>query len=379
MLPLPKIHSIGENNNKLHFTLENVNVSIANAIRRTALTDIPTVVIKTELYEENQCNIEINTTRHTNEIIKHRLSSIPIHMDFGEHNILPDNYILEVDVKNENQETTYATTEDFKIKHKTTQIYLSKQETNKIFPPNNISNCYIDFVRLLPKVSDTIPGAQIKLTAEFSIATARDNAMFTVVSTSAYSNTIDVAAGEKAWKVIEEKYKKEEMKEDDIKFHKKNFYILDTQRYFLQNSFDFTIQTIGVYDNFDIVFQSCNIIKTKLQERIDQLDTGTGIIIVKSETTMQNSFDIILKNEDYTIGKIIEYILHENFINNKKKEELIMLYCGFKKYHPHDTDSIIRVSYNIPATQDIVKGHIRSALVEGIELYNKISVYFKKK
>lgn len=378
MLPIPKIHSIGENNNKLHFTLENVNVSIANAIRRTLLTDIPTVVIKTELYEENQCNIEINTTRHTNEIIKHRLSCIPIHMDFEEHDILPDNYILEVDVKNENPEIIYVTTEDFKIKHKTTQKYLSKQETNKIFPPNNISNCYIDFVRLLPKVSDTIPGAQIKLTADFSIATARDNAMFTVVSTSSYSNTIDVAAGENAWKTIEEKYKKEEMKEDDIKFHKKNFYILDTQRYYLQNSFDFIIQSIGVYENIDIVYYSCNIIKTKLQERIDQLDTGTGIIIVKSETTMQNSFDIILKNEDYTIGKIIEYILHENFINNKNKEELLMVYCGFNKSHPHDLDSIIRISYNIPATTDIVKGHIRTVLNEGIELYNKISLYFKK-
>jgi DNA-directed RNA polymerase subunit L len=188
---------------------------------------------------------------------------------------------------------------------------------------------------------------------------------------------MDAAAGEAAWKWIEERYKKEEMKESEIKFHKKNFYILDAQRYFVPNSFDFTVESIGQYDNLDIVYHACGVIKKRLQERIDQLDSGTGIIIRKSETTMPNSFDAIFKNEDYTIGKIIEYILHKVHISDKGKEDLTMLFCGFKKFHPHDSDSTIRVSYNIPVTADTVRGHIRAAAVEGIALYEKISNLFR--
>lgn len=377
MLPVPKIYNFNHEEYKLMFTIENVNVSVANAIRRTIITDIPTVVIRTELYEENQCQIEINTTRHTNEIIKHRLSCIPIHMNFDEHDVLPGNYILEVDVKNELPETTYVTTEDFRLKHKKTGQYLSKQETHKIFPPCQRTNCYIDFVRLLPRVSETIPPAQIKLTADFSIATAKENPIFSIVSICTYSNTIDNAAVEEAWNVLEERYKSENMKESEIKFHKKNFYILDAQRHFMSNSFDFIIESIGQYDNLDIVYEACGIIKKRLQERIDQLDSGTGITIKKSETTMPNSFDVVLKNEDYTIGKVIEYILHNIHLSDKETKDLTMLFCGFKKFHPHDTDSTIRVSYNIPVTADTVRGHLRSAAVEGIALYDKISNLFR--
>jgi len=377
MLPIPKIHSFNHEEYKLMFTIDNVNVSIANALRRTIITDIPTVVIRTELYEENQCQIEVNTTRHTNEIIKHRLSCIPIHMNFDEHDVLPGNYILEVDVKNELPETTYITTEDFRIKHKQTGKYVSDQEIHKIFPPCKRTNCYIDFVRLLPKVSETIPPAHLKLTADFSIATAKENPIFSIVSTCTYSNTIDKHAVETAWKQIEERYKNEDMKESEIKFHKNNFYILDAQRYFVSDSFDFIIESVGQYENLDIVFEACGVLKKRLQERIDQLDTGTGIIIKKSETTMQNSFDVVFMNEDYTIGKVIEYILHKLHMSDKDTKDTTMVFCGFKKFHPHDTNSTIRVSYNIPVTADTVRGHIRSAAVEGIALYDKMSNTFR--
>ena len=43
-----------------------------------------------------------------------------------------------------------------------------------------------------------------------------------------------------------------------------------------------------------------------------------------SENTIENCYDIILENEDYTMGKVIEYILYE-------KREEIASYCGFKK------------------------------------------------
>lgn len=75
----PKIANVSEDGDIYRFTLSGVNVSFANALRRTILSDIPVTCIETETYETNKANFLINTSRLHNEILKHRLSCIPIH------------------------------------------------------------------------------------------------------------------------------------------------------------------------------------------------------------------------------------------------------------------------------------------------------------
>ena len=70
---IPRIVNIFENDGILKFTIENINVSLANAIRRVILSEIPIVVFKTFPHDKNQADIEINTTRLNNEILKQRL------------------------------------------------------------------------------------------------------------------------------------------------------------------------------------------------------------------------------------------------------------------------------------------------------------------
>ena len=99
----PQIDLLNNKDNELSFTLSGVNVSLANAIRRTILSDIPTLVFRTTPYEENKAIIIVNTSRLNNEIIKQRLSCIPIHI--ADINSFPmKNYQLEVNVEN-NTET----------------------------------------------------------------------------------------------------------------------------------------------------------------------------------------------------------------------------------------------------------------------------------
>jgi hypothetical protein len=59
----PHIEQKSKKGDMLSFTLSGVNVSVANAIRRTILSDIPTVVFKTSPYEECKATIFTNTTR----------------------------------------------------------------------------------------------------------------------------------------------------------------------------------------------------------------------------------------------------------------------------------------------------------------------------
>lgn len=365
----PNISNISEEGDVYKFTLSGVNVSLANAIRRTILSDIPINVIKTDNYLDNQCNITINNTRLHNEILKQRISCIPIHIK--ELDLLPDKYVLEVDVENNGSNTIYVTTEDFKIRNKNNDNYLTIEETRKIFPPCQKTNSFIDFARLRPKISSTIPGEHIKLTAEFSVGTAKDNSMYNVVSKCSYGNTLDPLKISEFWEQYEQKLLTEKMTKEEIEFQKKNFYLLDAQRHFIQDSFDFVIQTIGIYDNIEIVKKSCIIIQNKLIELIKAVDSDT-IPINYSETTMDYCFDIILENEDYTIGKVLEYLLYEKYYVTDK----VFSFCGFKKFHPHNSDSVIRVAYLSANDKNMVKQHLRLVCIDASEIFKRIYELF---
>ena len=99
----PEILEVSDKNGFLSFKLSGVNVSIANSIRRAILSEIPCVVFRTTPYEKNEATFEVNTTKLNNEVLKQRLSCIPIHIS-NVDNFPVDQYILEVDEKNDREE-----------------------------------------------------------------------------------------------------------------------------------------------------------------------------------------------------------------------------------------------------------------------------------
>jgi DNA-directed RNA polymerase alpha subunit len=366
----PVLETVSDAGDMYSFTLSNINVSLANALRRIILSEIPTVCFYTENNSGNQCNIEKNTTRLHNEILKHRLSCIPVHEK--DLTLLPDKYILELDMKNESDNMIIVTTEHFRIKNKLNDNYLTKDETRRIFPPCKRTNQYIDFVRLRPKISDTIPGEHIKLTAEFSVHNCRNGSgVYSVVSKCSYGNTPDREKAATIWEDFESKLKLEESTREDIEFQKKNFDILDSQRYFKPDSFDFVVETIGVYENKEIVRKGCSILYDKFTQLIIDIDSDS-VSISRSETTMDNCFDIVLENEDYTIGKVAEIILNQKYYTDDK----ILSFCGFKKFHPHNDESIIRLAYFENVDKRMVAQHLRASCAEAVRIFKKLYEMF---
>ena len=368
-------NSVIEDNGEYRFTLKDIHRSLANGLRRIILSEIPAVVFSTENYEDANCKIEVNTGRLHNEILRQRLGCIPIHekvpMKEGESDRLSGKYILEVDVKNETDNIMFVTTEHFKIKNKATEHYLTEEDTRRIFPMNQMTQSYIVFARLRPKLSDTIPGEQLKLTCEFSVSSSKVDSRYNVVSKCAFQNTIDRVAADSAWEKHEEKLREEETANEEIAFQKWNFEILDAQRYFIENSYDFVIQTIGVYENVEIVKMACIVLQHKFVDFIQAIDADT-VPITMSETTIDNCFDITLENEDYTMGEILSYLIYEtNFVKNK-----IITFCGFKKYHPHDSYSVLRVAFVNETSKMEVRQCIRSACVDAQTIYKMLYVMF---
>ena len=87
-----------------------------------------------------------------------------------------------------------------------------------------------------------------------------------------------------------------------------------------------------------------------------------------ADSTIPNCYDIHLNNEDYTIGKTIEYFLYSDYFEGLKT----LSFCGFKKFHPHDIDSIIRVAYIDPVEISMIKQNIAECLKNAVDVFTKI-------
>ncbi len=361
----PRISNLIEDNGFLKFTVTDCNMSIANALRRIIISDIPTFVFRTYPYNENKAEITHNTTRFHNEIIKQRLSCVPIHIDDMEFPY--KDYIIEVNVKNDTDNIVYVTTKDFKIKNIRTDVYSDESAVRAIFPPSNKTGDYIEFARLQPKLSENIDGERLTFRCGLDIGTASQDGSFNVISTCAYECTPDIAKANEVWSEKATAMKKSEISEEDIETEKRNWFLLEAKRYYQPNSYDFIIESVGVFENTEIVIKACKIMISKCEKFLYGLEHGQ-VPIVPSETTLKNGFDVTLINEDYTLGKVIEFYLYQqHFIADKT-----LSFCGFRKPHPHATDSIIRVAFHNEIDPVGVSTYIQGATSNTISAFQKL-------
>ena len=334
------INSISENNGELSFTLSGVDTSVANAIRRTIMSDIQTIVFRT-FGEDNSVVFTVNTSRLNNEILSQRLGCIPIHVlpnddEYNEGEGLKD-LLVVLDAENATDVMQTITTKDFKIKRISTDEFLSEAKCRDFFKPfiaPNGKEYFIEFCRLRPRISDEIPGEKLAFTCPFSYGMASENNMYNIVGTCAYGCTVD---DDKAEKILARQ--KQEWQRLGLPVEKEatNWELLEKKRIIVPNSFDFIIGTIGPIANGLIVVVACGRLKRRFEEIIQTVDNDS----LESEMINDLSIDYILENNDYTVGCVLNHLLFTNYFMQEKT----LQYCGFKKIHPHDTHSVIRMMF----------------------------------
>jgi DNA-directed RNA polymerase subunit L len=367
-----KVSNVDEQNGIMTFTLSNVNVSYANGLRRIILSEIPIIAIESYPHDKNNVTIFTNKSRLNNELIKQRLSCVPIHIDALEDFPYND-YVLEINKSNASNLIIFISSEDFQIKNIKTGKYLTRAEVQKIFPPDPISGDYIDLLRLRPKLSSNNDKEQLHLEAKFSISNAKNSGMFNVVSTCSYGNSLDQVKILDAWALKEEELKLKHTKEEIVN-KKKDWMIIDAKRHFEENSFDFIIETIGIYDNFRLLETGANILIKKLYSSLNLIKSNIDFI-TEIEDTMENCYTITLDNEDYTIGKIIEFNFYDKYFIQSKD----LNYVSFLKKHPHDSFSIIKLSYKNSITKDDIMLNYEECVNSAILVINSIKEYFSSK
>jgi DNA-directed RNA polymerase alpha subunit len=373
------------------FTLSGVNYSIANALRRTILSNIQVVAFKTSPHKESHAIVHENTTRHTNEELLHRLSQIPIFHKLKKNKKIDftDDLLLEINVENTSNVLQYVTTKDFKIKTISTNAYLSEEMCRKMFPPfvapSDGAEYFIDFARLRPKVLSTGTGDKLHITCKFSVQSAQENSVYSTVSTCSYGYTVDE---NRARQILDKemipKWKNEEGKNtpQEIEFETKNWMLLDGRRVVIPNSFDFIIESIGVYSNQELVHLAC----AHLDERFETLSERVPTLSIEPATpcTIPHCFVLSLSDGfgEYTISPVLEYLLLHLYFEGASGRKLYS-YCGFSIFHPQSAVAIFRIAFApevvLPdQTENTFKAMLREHLLHAIGIAKSIFAQIKQ-
>jgi DNA-directed RNA polymerase subunit L len=88
---------------------------------------------------------------------------------------------------------------------------------------------------------------------------------------------------------------------------------------------------------------------------------------------MEHCYDILIEGEDYTMGKVIEFILYEKHYLGDKT----LSFCGFKKFHPHNTDATVRIAFQKKHDKTEVVKYLREACVEAQQVFKDVYAMFK--
>lgn len=367
-----QVENIDEPNGVLTFNLRGVETCVVNSIRRTCLSNIQCLVFKGFPHHESSINIIKNTTNFNNEYLKHRISCIPImNNDDSEYHQFKENYKIVVSAKNKkgNQEKVFVTTKDIVLVNKHTNEKVNPEISEKLFPVDPITGDHILLCVLYPNhnMSDN-ESEELVFEAEFEIGCAQENSCWNVAHNCTYEFLRNESEIAKVANGIEDKMERED------------FRILDAQRIYYKNEYKMTVESLGIFTNRELMYKSCQYIMDKLaliiqytkdhemanvQKKDEYISaTNDGTISNEERTQMQNLYCKIyteedffvfeLKEDDYTIGKLIEVYLYNNY-----KDEFD--FVGFKKEHPVQPSAHIYIHYKKPqSNKQIIFYHIRN-------------------
>ena len=154
---------------------------------------------------------------------------------------------------------------------------------------NNILTAFNDhFMDFVNDIQTVFPN-------DADILTAKEDGMFNAVATCSYGYTVDSVLQDAELARKKQSWKDEGKSQEEINFEAENWKLLDGMRITKRDSFDFIVQSVGVYSDNEIVDKACEI----LIESLDELDTiieKDELEIINSQNTMANCFDVILVN-----------------------------------------------------------------------------------
>lgn len=393
----PVVSHIQTIKNNSSCVIQGVDVSVVNAIRRTMLTDIETLVFRGFPNNANNINISKNTTKFNNEYLKHRISCIPIsNAENMQLESVIEKYVVELNVANRSSEKLHVTTKDFKIKNKNSDQYLSEELVRQYFPPDETTGDYILVAILYPNFNKKNESEveELNIEMKLDIGTSGENSCWNVVQNAAYENYRNDAIIKEKLLEIEAKYSENPEDQVKMKMEKRDFEILDAQRFFNPDEFIFSFAGIGVYSNNELYSKAVKLINKKIgyiHQFFDQsIINGDNDIQTKDEYEYKRTNGLLTTEElqeirgrycdiykdddfvvfrlfqdDYTIGKLIEKYFNRKYQN-------MLDYIGFKKEHPTKKDALIYIRFKDELPYSELMNLFKSLTTDIMHIFNEL-------
>lgn len=400
----PKITDVENVEGELRFILSGDNKygfdkSLANAIRRILLTDIPTVGFNlSEHGESNDLVMTVNNSSLHNEMLLHRIALMPLYINPVNY---MRNHLFMCKVKHDSVEPfKFVTMNDIeiyplksgfqeRINHYFDESYdmspddekvlkeqlsatdienydlekpLSQKGKDKIYRPfkfrGNTHYCLITELKTT-NTEDTYQ--EIQFYGSPSVGFGYQDAKFQGVSQATYSFKIDEKMVNE---VLKEKISREEIPTEEREVYEKKFRLSESERYFYRddtgeaNSYNFAIKSnhyLPSDDLFkmsiDILIQKCEYLKL---EFIGLLKEEPSRVSVEQEKEYIYRYEV--ENESHTLGNLIQSHMMRYSVSDTSIINLI----GYKKPHPLEDKIVFIVSMN--------KGHKLSHADEVVKI-----------
>ena len=381
---------------QVELVLEDVPVSLSNAIRRIILSEIPNVA-----FYEKDINILENKSELHNEFIAHRTSLLPIYRDprfkivskinkttgFRE-NVFDNESLVPVFVLNEHNTDDFAIeshyrdifSNQFRVFQKSVKV-LDKDEADEegkvveevedvqeldiadFFKPDYFTGEHVHFYVLKSNPNDKMKGQKLHLEAHPTVGFAKKHASYSPIAGVAFKyeedteemkdmifqNTINQQNVERSTKGLAP------LTENEIMQARRSFDRLDSARVYKQNrdgecnSISFTVESIGVYSPLQAFMDSLFVLELKLIDIMNGINITSDTITMNSQYKFyfeRNQAVIELTEQDHTIGNLITDYMKRikvehmtDFENNKnttlyKTKETLLEVATYRIEHP---------------------------------------------
>ena len=341
--------------NTIKFRLEPTQVSYANTLRRSMITDVETVGFKSDITDTGTTSdiiITKNSTPMSNEMLAHRIGLIPLHIERPtEWN--PSEYTFKLNVVNDSTIPLDVVAADIQVyKNRGPEEDPLLVPSVQFFHPDPVTRDTALLAVLKGRVGTQEPEA-LSFEAVATVGTGRQNAQFMpVTSRCAYGYTRDDSEERKkelftTWLVNHKKVNATELESNSTRKGEleREFATMEIQRCYKMDergepySFDFIVESVGVLDPVYIVHRAIEVLQKKLlvYASIDSGDLPESLKIRPADARMKG-FDFIFQQEDHTLGNLLSTWMEQNEYDAGE-----ITFVGYKVPHPLRDEMLLRV------------------------------------
>ena len=333
----------------IEFTLQGCSTPCANGLRRIIIARLPVAAMNASSDEDSTIQISANTGALSNEIVKHRLSCIPVHGLQQPTDL--SNYTLRLDVTADEDTPRLVTTADIQVMWgDAANLQPAPASVAKsLFPANPITGDHIVITKLNPAIPAVSAGERLAFDAKLYWTEGSVKGTASAACTCSYKPTPDPARQEEAWQSASGGEDNPQAKQDWL--------LGPGTRITIPNSYDFCLEGIGVYSPVTMLNMACDILSEDLANALASF-TEDGAI-TPLVTTLQDAHNVKITGDVYTVGYLLQDALYAKHCVGPSKN-----YVGFRKDHPHDSYGTLRVAIEGSSSPAAVLATLTAAVEE---------------